>query len=357
LADARHRAADERSVSIPSIAEPMLSLDGARLEDSEGIPLTFAPAIPELGSSSGAAIRWFHAQAHTIKSLLSAHGALLFRGFAVADTTTFNDISTIFPTHRGGYLGGATPRSAIKGNVFEATRVPAPYKIQLHQEMSYLPHQPARLMFFCHVPPGEAGETILGDMRAISARIPSELRDAVRARKVRYVRNLASPTASAARGQWLADFHRSWKDCFGTGDRDAVDQACRHLDMSSAWCPDGSLELVHVSDGFRRHGPTGTDLWFNHIAVLHDNPRSLGPAHALHGLYRKMGHALPHVVTYGDGEPIPTAVVYELLDMLDKETIAFPWRQGDVMMLDNMLVAHGRNRFSGARDIQVTLHD
>jgi hypothetical protein len=26
-------------------------------------------------------------------------------------------------------------------------------------------------------------------------------------------------------------------------------------------------------------------------------------------------------------------------------------------MLDNMLVAHGRNRFSGARDIQVTLHD
>jgi TfdA family taurine catabolism dioxygenase TauD len=174
---------------------------------------------------------------------------------------------------------------------------------------------------------------------------------------VRYVRNLASPTSKETRGQWLADFHRSWKDCFGTPDREVVEQACDSLGMSYSWCADDSLELVYVSAGFRRHDPAGADLWFNHIAVLHDNPRSLGAGHALHGLFRKTGRALPHVVTYGDGEPIPEALVYELLDMLDTETIAFPWRQGDVMMLDNMLVAHGRNSFSGARDIQVTLHD
>lgn len=34
-----------------------------------------------------------------------------------------------------------------------------------------------------------------------------------------------------------------------------------------------------------------------------------------------------------------------------EETICFAWQQGDLLMIDNMLVAHGRNPFDGPRRI------
>jgi hypothetical protein len=37
----------------------------------------------------------------------------------------------------------------------------------------------------------------------------------------------------------------------------------------------------------------------------------------------------------------------------EAELVALPWHEGDVMMLDNMLAAHGRSPYSGARKILV----
>jgi len=33
--------------------------------------------------------------------------------------------------------------------------------------------------------------------------------------------------------------------------------------------------------------------------------------------------------------------------------VSFPWQPGDLLMLDNMLVAHGREPFAGRREILV----
>ena len=35
--------------------------------------------------------------------------------------------------------------------------------------------------------------------------------------------------------------------------------------------------------------------------------------------------------------------------------MAFPWSHGDVLLIDNYLTAHGRNTYTGRRDIQVAL--
>jgi hypothetical protein len=37
--------------------------------------------------------------------------------------------------------------------------------------------------------------------------------------------------------------------------------------------------------------------------------------------------------------------------------VSFPWEAGDVLMVDNLLAAHGRNRFEGERKLLVTMGD
>jgi hypothetical protein len=40
-----------------------------------------------------------------------------------------------------------------------------------------------------------------------------------------------------------------------------------------------------------------------------------------------------------------------------QETVTFPWQEGDILMLDNMLVAHGRSPFVGSRKIAVGMSE
>ena len=39
----------------------------------------------------------------------------------------------------------------------------------------------------------------------------------------------------------------------------------------------------------------------------------------------------------------------------DETMVRFPLRKGDLLMLDNMLVAHGRMPFTGARKVAVAM--
>ena len=77
--------------------------------------------------------------------LLVRHGALLLRGFPVRDTDAFTRLISHYRPHGAGYVGGATPRAAIKGAVYEATQVPQQVTILLHQEMAYLKDYPVKL--------------------------------------------------------------------------------------------------------------------------------------------------------------------------------------------------------------------
>jgi len=64
---------------------------------------------------------------------------------------------------------------------------------------------------------------------------------------------------------------------------------------------------------------------------------------------------LPRNVYYGDGSPIEDSVMAEINAVYQQAQVSFPWQQGDVLMLDNMLAAHGRNSYKGARKIVVAM--
>ncbi len=67
--------------------------------------------------------------------------------------------------------------------------------------------------------------------------------------------------------------------------------------------------------------------------------------------------AFPYEIRYGDGEAMPFEDLIAVYDALDREELSFPWQRGDLLLVDNMLVAHGRNPYRGHRDTQVMLFD
>ncbi len=62
---------------------------------------------------------------------------------------------------------------------------------------------------------------------------------------------------------------------------------------------------------------------------------------------------LPRNAYFGDGERIEPTVIEHINCVYEQTAVAFPWQKGDVLMLDNMLAAHGRNPFKGQRKIVV----
>lgn len=66
---------------------------------------------------------------------------------------------------------------------------------------------------------------------------------------------------------------------------------------------------------------------------------------------------LPRQTFYGDGSQIAIEDLEHLRAALRESSISFPWRAGDVMLIDNMRMAHGRRPYKGTRKVIVALTD
>ncbi|WP_018439656.1 TauD/TfdA family dioxygenase [Trinickia symbiotica] len=325
------------------------------------LPLVISPRMPALAEDRAAAFAWFAQRAKLIDTLLHEYGGVLLRGFAVPDTASFRRLTELYPPHAFGYIAGAAPRKSIDGGVYESTRMPAPFKIGLHQEKAYMPDYPRLLAFYCNRPPEAGGETPLADMRAVTRRLAAgQALERFREKGVMYRRNFAGPgnAPQAPASAPFAEYHRRWSDAFMTDDRERVEALCRETRLACEWLADGSVTVSHVGRATVVHPVTGEEVWFNQASAQHVNPRSMGELSFRYlQLAYKSRAALPYEIRYGDGTPMQAADLDPVYDAMDAEETAFAWRRGDVLLIDNILVAHGRNPFEGARDIQVALLD
>jgi hypothetical protein len=64
---------------------------------------------------------------------------------------------------------------------------------------------------------------------------------------------------------------------------------------------------------------------------------------------------LPRNVLYGDGSLINDDTLDTVRSVIETHKVSFPWQAGDVVMLDNMLTAHGRAPFRGTRKVIVAM--
>ncbi|MEU7474499.1 TauD/TfdA family dioxygenase [Lentzea sp. NPDC042327] len=278
-----------------------------------------------------------------LAGLLAANKALVFRGFQVT-TAELDEVMDLLLPNRLAYVHGNSPRTKVGQNVYTSTEYPPEFDISMHNEMSYAHQWPERLMFFCDVAPETGGATPVVDGVRWLGSLDDEVREAF-AKGVRYTQNL-----HGGKG-----FGKSWQDTFETGDRDVVEEFLGTSGSEFSWRADGGLRVSQVRPSTVEHPVTGDEVWFNQADQWH--AAGLGDETAA-ALYQIMSEEdLPQSVTFADGSPIPAEHVRQIRDRGLSEAVDVSWRAGDVLLIDNVAVGHGRRSFTGPRRILVAMSD
>jgi len=193
------------------------------------------------------------------------------------------------------------------------------------------------------VPAESGGETPIADMRRVSAAIGPALLDKFEVNRVRYVRHYR-PRVDLA-----------WETVFQTADRQQLAQFCTDNDIVHEWLDKETLRTVQVCQGTAYHPDTGERVFFNQAHLFHRS--SLGAA-ASKAMTDAFGHdRLPRNAYFGDGSELQAEDLEHIRAAYRTEASSFKWRSGDVLLLDNMQVAHGRMPFKGKRRVLAALLD
>ncbi|MFL5821485.1 MAG: TauD/TfdA family dioxygenase [Solirubrobacteraceae bacterium] len=284
---------------------------------------------------------WASLNSEAVEGQVREHGGLLLRGFDVPTTEVFHDFVTAVYRELAEYNDQTTPRTSVGEQVYTSTEYPANQVIDQHSEMSYAREAPARIMFYSVIPAQEGGETPLADNRAVLRSLPEEVRDTFVDKGVMYIRN------------YREELGLPWQTAFQTDDRGEVEERFRRQDMDFEWTADGGLRLRHLGPAVISHPGTGEPVWFNQADMFHTS--SL-PAQVREALLANFAEEdAPNHACFGDGSPIPEEWLAEVRRAYEEAQVMFPWERGDILVLDNPLVTHGRMPFKGERKVLVAM--
>lgn len=294
------------------------------------------------GADLETAVAWLNAHRSDIQAELHRSGAVLLRGLPVSDAATFAAARDALVQQRAGYKEKATPRTDFGEGVFSSTDLPAVQPIRLHNENSYTLDFPGVLLFGCVIAPEEGGATTVGDMREALRLLPPEL------------------VERFARAGWLLVRNYSelaglpWYKTFATEDKAVAEAYCEENTVGYEWVEeDDSMITRQRRSAIVTHPVTGEKTWFNHFAFW--NSRTLDPdiREVLVETYGEDG--LPFNTYLGDGTRLTDAEVDAINEVYDRVTVRETWQQGDLMLVDNILCAHGREAYKGDRKILVAM--
>jgi len=322
-----------------------ISLSGIRRKPIEiRLDTKTLPLIVGADSPNADLAQWCEARRPWIEQTLVQHGALLLRNFSVNSLQDFERVTRTVSPSLLEYKERSTPRKSLGNDIYTSTEYPAHLDIVQHNENSYASTWPRKIFFYCHLPAESGGETPLADSREVYRRLSKETRELLTRKQVMYVRNYG------------LGIDLSWQDAYQTSDPAEVESYCRTASISWEWMNGGSrLRTRQVRPAVAKHPVTGEWLWFNQAHLFHTSGLDKTTQQALHATYAE--EDLPRQTFFGDGHPIPVSLLDEVREVYRQTLQVFPWQKGDVLIVDNMLISHGRKSFTGPRKVYVAMSE
>jgi len=299
------------------------------------------PHIIRGSGANGELIEQITAQRDHILDRLHDSGAVLLRGFDAGGVDGFAAAVRALSGEPLAYTERSSPRTSVKGRIYTSTNYPPTEEIFFHNENSYQASWPMTLFFYCIQPPRERGATPLSDVRQVLKIIDPSVREDFSRRGWMLVRN------------FYAEFGLNWQEVFSTQDCDEVMQHCQANAIDAEWKAHGQLRTTSVRNAIYRHPETTEEVWFNHVAFFHLSTLPIDAQEGLRELFSE--EDLPSNTYFGDGEPIPDDVIEHIRACYRDAAVRFDYHEGDVLIVDNMLTAHGREPFTPPRQVVVAM--
>ncbi|MCS6287704.1 MAG: amino acid adenylation domain-containing protein [Nitrospira sp.] len=310
---------------------------GRPLSEAQSLPWLYTPAVDDVDLAG-----WVREHRSLLQGQLLKHGAVLFRGFPLKTVPEFEAVAQAVCQELFGEYGDL-PREQSGRHVYGSTPYPSDKPILFHNESSHMHRWPQKQFFFCLQAAQEGGQTPIVDGRLMLQGLRPALRERLRTRQLMYVRH------------FVPGVDVSWQDFFRTTDKAVVEELCAKNGMVCQWLEKDGLRTRQVCPAVIEHPDTGESVFFNQIQLHHVS--CLEPA-VRESLLSMLGiDSLPRNVYYGDGTAIEDEVVDEIGELYERTAVRFPWQESDLVMLDNMLVAHARDPFVGPRKIVVAMGD
>jgi len=318
------------------------------MADADHLPPTTSPdpVLPLVIRPTGGSLDifgWIEEHKQSVKETLSSVGAILFRDFPFKGNGDFIRFGESFIEQWLPYVDRASKRSPISGPVFSSTDTPPRFDIPLHNESSFTSRWPETVFFYCHIASKEGGRTPIVDVRSVYEQLDPAVRDRVEQHGVLYVRNFGQATGM------------DWKETFQVNDRNELEGFCTSSSIALEWLKEDRLRTYQIRPGVVEHPVSGKKIWFNHALALHYTSLDKALQETFLRQYGQLN--LPHNTYYGDGSAFRVEEMQHIREVYHANSFSFDWQPGDLLVLDNMSIGHGREPYRGERKVVVSMAD
>lgn len=305
----------------------------------------FSPFVIELQNDTQEAIAFLKENKAHIEQLIFQSGALLIRGGKFDNVAIIEQVSDILFKHT--LKTNTEHRPVVKGS---GVQRPVDYSatdfLLWHNENTFMKSFPSKAIFACEHPATSGGQTPLVDSRAVYDDIDEDVKQEFIKKKVMYVRKYNSH-----------DFiGLGWKTIFSTNDKQVVETKCKEQNTLFNWVNSDTLITRAVRPAIYEHPAHGNISWINQALHWHFSCLSTQAQEDIKALFVHE-HLFPRNCYFGDGTKIPDVYIDHIQSVYRKNQIEFDWIKGDLLLIDNVLKAHSRNKYQGERKLLVSFGD
>lgn len=286
------------------------------------------------------AVAWIGENRESLIEQSERHGTILFRGFPLAEPEDLDRFIAAFELENFAYEESLS--NAVRVNyterVFSANEAPSDVTIYLHHEMAQTPIFPGKLFFFCRQAADQGGATPLCRSDILYEEMQQQFPEflaACEAKGLKYTNVMpSSDDANSGMG-------RSWQSTWRSETREGAEQRMAELNYTWEWLDDGLRATTPILPAVCTV-QNGRKVFFNQLIA------------AFRG-WKDSRNDPSKSITFGDGTPLDRDTVLAVADLAEELTFDVPWQKGDVALVDNFLVMHGRRTFSGTRKVLASL--
>jgi alpha-ketoglutarate-dependent taurine dioxygenase len=334
LGDLMNNASSNDRLQVLSASVP-----GQQDYDGQPFPLALACRSPSVTLES--TTNWLAQHRDPLAEMAAAHGAVLFRNFPLATANDFDQFVAAFRWRNFPYDESLS--NAVRVNrtprVFTANEAPPDVSIFLHHEMAQTPIYPSKLFFFCEQPAETGGATPLCRSDILWQRLaesrPQFAQDCLQ-KGLRYTNVMPSADDLAS------GMGRSWQSTLSAQTRQQAEERLTGLGYQGEWLDDGCLRATTPVLSAVRELSDGRRSFFNQLIAANRG-------------WKDSRNDPSKSVTFGDGEPLDGPSARFAAGLADELTFDLKWQRGDVALLDNYVVMHGRRTFVGTRKVLASL--